>query len=69
MHSTQVVFVDGRANSPSEALTGILVGSKMDSAVDARAADVVGDLFKRGVLQDNGRSTSKSALKTPRKYL
>ena len=41
------------AYSPAQARTRNLVGSKMYSAVNARVGDVVGNLLKRGVLQDD----------------
>jgi len=50
VHGTQVVFIDGCANSPAQALAAHLVESKVDSAVDSRIGDVVGDLLELGVV-------------------
>jgi hypothetical protein len=54
VRGTQVVFVDGGPNRAAQSCAGILVGSKMDSAVDAGVGDVVGNLLKRPVLDDDG---------------
>jgi hypothetical protein len=52
VHGTQVILVDGAAYSPAQPRACHLVESKMYSAVNARVGDVVGNLLKRGVLQD-----------------
>src|ERR1700746_1780099 len=52
VHCTQVILVDGAAYSPAQPRACHLVESKMYSAVNARVGDVVGNLLKRGVLQD-----------------
>src|ERR1035438_5134249 len=50
---TQVVPIDGPAYALSQFLAGILVGSKMNPAVNASVRDVVSNLVKRAVLQDD----------------
>ena len=53
VHRTQVVLVDCCADGPAQVRTSLLVGSKMYSAVNARVGNIIGDLLKRGVLQDD----------------
>jgi hypothetical protein len=53
MHATQVVLIDGTAYSPAQSRACNLVESKMYSAVNPRIGDIVGNLLKRGVLQDD----------------
>ncbi len=54
MHGTQVVLVDCRADCPSQARSCVLVSSKMYAAIDACVVDIVVNLLKRGVLQNDG---------------
>jgi hypothetical protein len=44
VHSTQVILVDCCADSSAQTRSCILVGSKMNSAVNASVGDVVGNL-------------------------
>jgi hypothetical protein len=44
MHSTQVVLVNCGPDSPAQASSCVLVGSKMNSAVNASVRNVVGNL-------------------------
>jgi hypothetical protein len=53
VHGTQVDLVHGGTYSPTQERTCRLVSSKMYSAVNARVGNVVGNLIKRGVLQDD----------------
>jgi hypothetical protein len=46
VHSTQVDLVDYCADSPAQTRTCILVGSKMNPAVNASVGDVVGNLLE-----------------------
>jgi len=54
VHRPQVVLVDFIADSQPQQRSGVLVGSKMDPAVNTSIADVVGNLPERRVLQDDG---------------
>jgi hypothetical protein len=44
VHGTQVVLIDCCADISAQTRSCILVGSKMNSAVDASVGDVVGNL-------------------------
>ena len=46
VHSTQVDLVDDCADSSAQTRTCILVGSKMNPAVNASVGDVVGNLLE-----------------------
>src|SRR5215472_6288625 len=54
VHRTQVVLVDRGADSAAQIRTCFLVGPKMYPAVNACVGDIVGDLLKGGVLQNDG---------------
>ena len=53
VQATQLVLADGPADGPSQSLASHLVGSKMDPAVNASVRDVVSNLVKRSVAQDD----------------
>src|SRR5215467_10034172 len=53
VYTTQVVFVHGGADSSSEVRARLLVTSKMYPTVNACVRNVVGNLLKRSVFQDD----------------
>jgi hypothetical protein len=54
VHRTQIVFEHRGPDSSSEIRARLLVAFKMYPAVNARVRDVVGNLPKRGILQNDG---------------
>jgi hypothetical protein len=50
---TQVVFIDRCADSPSHIRACLLIGSEVNPAINPRIGDVVCDLLKRVVMQDD----------------
>ena len=53
VHGTQVVLVDCGADSQPQGCASVLIGAEVDSAIDAGVGDIVRDLVKPGVLQDD----------------
>ena len=53
VHGSQVGLIDCGTDSPAQACAGDLISSKMYPAVNARVGNIVGNLLKRGVLQDD----------------
>ena len=53
VHWTQVVLVNRGTDSSAQVRARLLVSSKMYPAVNARVRNVIRNLLKRGVLQDD----------------
>ena len=53
MHGAQIVFENRSADGTTQGCAGVLIGSEMNAAIDAGVGNVVGDLAKSDILQDD----------------
>src|SRR5215469_10809089 len=53
MHRAQVVLINRGSDGASQSRSGVLVGAEVNAAVDSGVGDVVRNLLKRRVLQDD----------------
>src|SRR4051812_44344298 len=56
LRSTEIVFEYVLPNITSDLAAGLLIEAEVDAAIDARIADIVGDLAERGVVEGQARN-------------